>query len=150
MNGQNETCHADPSKSSSGPFNYAMRLQELQAINEVLIETSQIEDEDRICRLTGEAVIKLNNECQVIISLYDESMNALRTKVAIGFESIAGNIADILNLNPDNIHIEPKELELNSHDLKSGKLEYFEGGLYALLAKKVPYDLVYFFHVIII
>lgn len=96
---------------------------------------------DRICRLTGEAVLKLNKECHVIISLYDESINAVRIKVATGLESITGSLVEIPDLNPEDIFFEPKELKLRVHVLKSGKLEYFEGGLYALLAKKVPYDL---------
>lgn len=141
MNGKNEIYDNEPSGSGSNLLNYAERLHELQVINEILTESYHIEDDDRICRLTGEAVLKLNKDCYVIVSLYDKNINAIKTRTAMGPDSITGNAADIPELSPDDIYFEPKELELYSHLLKSGKLESFEGELYALLAKKVPDDL---------
>lgn len=141
MNGKNETCDNEPSGSGSNLFNNSERLHELQVINEILTESYHIEDDDRICRLTGEAVLKLNKDCYVIVSLYDKNINAVKIRAAIGSDSITGNAADIPELSHDDIYFEPEELEFYSRLLKSGKLESFEGGLHALLAKRVPHDI---------
>ncbi len=139
MNGQNETCDKVPPESVLNSLNYAERLHELQVINEILISIYQIEDTDRICKLAGEAVHKLNKDCYVIVSLYDRNINAIRIRAVIGLEDIKEKTAFIPYLNLDKIYFEPEDLELNNHLFTDGKLEYFKGGLYALLAKKVPY-----------
>jgi PAS domain S-box-containing protein len=141
MNGKNETCDNEPPGSGSNLFNNSERLHELQVINEILTESYHIEDDDRICRLTGEAVLKLNKDCYVIVSLYDKNINAVKIRAAIGSDSITGNAADIPELSHNDIYFEPEELELYSRLLKSGKLESFEGGLHALLAKRVSHDI---------
>lgn len=141
MSGQNETCHKKSYEGDSILLDHTERLQELQVVNKVLIETSQIEDTDRICRLTGEAVHKLNKNCYIIILLYDDLINAVRIRELIGFEYLANKIADTPGWNFNDISFNYEDMELESQLFTSGKLEYFKGGLYPLLAKKVPYDL---------
>ncbi|MHC1753919.1 MAG: PAS domain S-box protein [Methanosarcina sp.] len=139
MSGQNETSNNKSPEGVSSLSGYAERLQELQVINEILTETYQSEDVDRICRLTGEAVHRLNKDCCIVVSLYDNFINAVRIKAVTGIEGLTDEAAPGWNFN--DICFSFEDLELNSRLFSSGKLEYFKGGLFALLAKKVPYHL---------
>ncbi|KKH46637.1 PAS domain S-box protein [Methanosarcina sp. 1.H.A.2.2] len=139
MNGHDETFNNESPESGSNTFDYNERLNELQLINDILIETYQVEDTDRICKLVGEAVHKLNKDCYVIVSLYDSSINAVRIRAAPGLEGITEKVAGIPDRGLEDVSFRPKDMELNPQLFKSGKLEHFKDGLYALLAKKVPY-----------
>ncbi|KKG15180.1 hypothetical protein EO98_15260 [Methanosarcina sp. 2.H.T.1A.6] len=139
MNVHDETFNNKSPESGSNTFDYNERLHELQLINDILIETYQVEDTDRICKLVGEAVHKLNKDCYVIVSLYDSSINAVRIRAAIGFEGLIEKVADIPGRGLEDVSFRPKDMELNLQLFKSGKLEHFKDSLYALLAKKVPY-----------
>ncbi len=140
MSGHKETCNGNLPQSASSEFNYTERLHELEIVNKVLIETSQIEDIDRICKLIGEAVHELNEGCCVIVLLYDSDINLIRIKAAIGIEGLIGKVAEITSCNLDDISFNFEDLGITSCLLTSGKLEYFPEGLCALLAKKVSYD----------
>lgn len=144
MNGKNETCNNELPESGniSSSYDYTERLQELQVINEILIETYQVEDIDLICRLTGEAVHRLNKDCYVLVSSYDSCINAVRVRAAVGNGDLTGRAGHIFGWNLDDlkdVSFSFEDMELNSQSFTGGKLEYFKGGLYALLAKKVPY-----------
>lgn len=138
MNGHDKTFKNESPESSASTFDYNDRLHELQLINDILIETYQVEDTDRICKLVGEAVHKLNKDCYVIVSLYDSSINAVRIRAALGLEDLTKKVAGIPGRGLDDIYFSPKDPELNIQLFKSGKLEHFKDGLYALLVKKVP------------
>ncbi len=140
-NGTTKPVNNESLESISSTLDCEKRLHELQIINNFLIETSQVEDIDRICRLIGEAVHELNKDCYVIASLYDSNINAIRIRAAIGIEDLTEKIPGISGWKPEDISFTPQEPDLNRYLLTSGKLEYFKGGLYALLAKKVPCEI---------
>ena len=140
MKGCDETSNNGSPESSSNTFDYNERLYELQLINDILIETYQLEDTDRICKLVGEAVHKLNKDCYVIVLLHDSGINAIRISASPGLESLTEKVVCIPGRDPDDISFRLKDPEFNSQLFKSGKLEHFKDDLYALLAKKVPCD----------
>lgn len=140
MSGHKETWNNESLESVSSIFDYKKRLNELQIINDVLIETSQVEDIDRICRLFGEAVHRLNKNCYVIVSLYDSDTNTVRITAAVGIDGLTEKMVLIPGWNPYDISFSLNDLELNRRLLTRGKLEYFKGDLHALLAKKVPFE----------
>jgi len=140
MSGRKELYNNHLPENVSGGSNYVGRLQELEIINKILIEASQIEDIERICKLIGEAVHELNKDCYIIVSLYDSDTNELRIKAEIGNENLRKKAADIQGWKLDDVSFSLEDLGINSCLLTSGKVEYFPDGLYDLLVKKVPYD----------
>lgn len=92
MRDRSEIFEKEIHENGSSTIAYNEHQNELQLINEILIETYLIEDIDRMCKLVGEAVHKLNKDCYVLVSLYDSSINAVRIRAAIGFEGLTKKI----------------------------------------------------------
>ncbi|WP_269849105.1 PAS domain S-box protein [Methanosarcina horonobensis] len=141
MNSRDETSTNELPENGENEFDYNERLHELQLINEILIEIYRVEDPDKLCKLAGEAVHKLNKDCYVIVAFYDSSINSIRVRAAIGFENFAEKVVGMPGRDLANVTFMPEYLELNSQLLTSGKLENFKDGLYILLAKKIPQEL---------
>ncbi|MDD3041619.1 MAG: PAS domain S-box protein [Methanosarcinaceae archaeon] len=124
------------------------RLHELQVINDIFIKISKIGDTERICSLAGRAVHEFNKDCQVLVSLYDHEIDAIRIRVVIGLDTSIGKTAGIPELAFTDeiisqrfltaISFRPEDLGENELLLKSGRLEPFSAGLYELLGKKLP------------
>lgn len=114
MSGLDETFNNESPECNSSTFDYDEQMYELQLINEILIETCQIEDTDRICKLIGETVHKLNKDCYVIVSLYDSDINAVRIRAAIGFESLTEKVAGINGKGLEDISFRPDDMEFKS------------------------------------
>lgn len=138
MRGHDETLSNETPENGANTFDYNENLHELQLINEILIETSQVEGTDRICNLVGKAVRKLNKTCYVLVFLYDGSINAVRIRATAGLEDLAEKVVGTPGKGFFDVSFRLGDIELNSQLLTSGKLEHFKDGLYALLAKKVP------------
>lgn len=97
---------------------------------------SNLED---IYRFVGEKIQELVDDCYTGASIFDEKLQAMRIIGLYGLGRRYNNLVHRSKFDPYNIiyplaDMTPEEIRT----YRSGHLETFEGGLYAVLARKIP------------
>lgn len=113
-------------------------LRELEFINETLLETGEMDDVGTICRMIGEKVKSVNRDAIVVVSLFDESINAIRIRDIQGISGILENLVRIIGFDPLKIHFSRESMISDTSLYSTGRMEKLPGGIYDILEGKVP------------
>ena len=110
--------------------------QELQLITDAIVRVSRMQNLDRTCKFIGETVHAVNEEGSVIVTLYDNDVDAIRIRAMIGFDERVERAFNLLGLDPATIQIRREEMGEEARLYTTGKLERVS--LYELAAGRLP------------
>ncbi|MEJ2748044.1 MAG: PAS domain S-box protein, partial [Anaerolineae bacterium] len=92
-----------------------------------------------VYQLVGEKVQELLGDAFTASSMFDEKIQAMRIAGLYGFVSRYENLVRRFNIDPSRMTYSLADMTAEELRMfRSGQLEKFEGGLYALLTRKVP------------
>ncbi|MCA9924135.1 MAG: PAS domain S-box protein [Anaerolineales bacterium] len=123
-------------------FDITERKRAEQAIH-LMLDTqkqiAQINNLEEIYQLVGKQIRELIGDGYTVTSMFDETIQAMRLAGLYGFGNRYQALVRKFNIDPTRMvyslaDMTKEELRV----FKSGKLEKFDGGLYALLTRKVP------------
>jgi len=115
-------------------------IQELQLVSDTIIQASRLNDIDALCHLLGETIHWVNPDAYVMVSLYDRKQKAIKLKSMHGFGELREAAKDYLGSDPKDFHFRPEKMGEEAELYTTGLLEQVPGGLYQLLAKKIPME----------
>ena len=113
-------------------------LREQKIINDTFIKLSRIRDIDIICDIVGKAVKRLNKSAIIVVSLYDRQADAITIRKTIGLSEKEEKLFKLIKDDPVELIWDEKEMGSEKDLYTSGKLECVPGGLYTLMAGKIP------------
>ncbi len=115
-------------------------IQELQLVSDTIIQASRTTDIDALCRLLGETIHWVVPEAYVLVSLYNRKEKVIQLNSMHGFGDLQESAKEYLGKDPADIVFRPEEMGEEAELYTTGLLEPVPGGLYRLLAKKVPQE----------
>lgn len=102
-------------------------------------QIAQIDDLQALYQLVGEKIRELVGDVYVIVSTLDEQIQAMRVVGLHGFGPLYKELVARFKVDPARITYPLQDMtEEELRLFRSGRLEELEGGLYALLTRKVP------------
>ncbi|MFP4225758.1 MAG: ATP-binding protein, partial [Desulfobacterales bacterium] len=113
-------------------------IQELQLVSDTIIQGSRVTDIDALCQLLGETIHGVNPRAYVLVSLYDRKEKAIKLKTMHGFGEFRETAKDYLGMDPMDFNFRPEERGEEFSLFTTGLIEEVPGGLYQLLAQKIP------------
>ena len=102
-------------------------------------QIARFETLEEVYQLVGQKVQELIGEGYTVVSMLDETLMATRLVGMYGFGSTYDALVRWFNVDPAELSFPLAEMTAAELELfRSGRLEKFEGSLYAKLARKVP------------
>jgi PAS domain S-box-containing protein len=113
--------------------------QATRVMSETQSQIARLNSTRKILALVGEKVQALLQDAQTIVTMLDESSQAINVVGMYGLGSEYEKLASKLNLDPSKISYPLKDMSPEHLEtFRSGRLEQYEGGFYNLLSRKVP------------
>ncbi len=116
-------------------------LLEMKIIADMVVKSSHMKSVDDICNFLGENIHSLNRDSYLAISLYDPHSDSIKIKGVFGFQGKSGEMVKDFLQKMGNLKFDPDQMGNSSELFVTGKLEKVPGGLYDILAGKIPKDL---------
>jgi len=127
---------------ASAAFDITRRKQAedaLYLISDTQRQIAALNDRTEIGRLVGETVHKLIGDGYAVITMLDEKIQAMRIVSMYGFGPIYQKLVHRFQIDPAKMTFSLADMtEDELRIFRSGRLEKFEDGLYALLTRKIP------------
>jgi PAS domain S-box-containing protein len=140
QSGKNEQPQKKIAKKNIGDIAERRRMEQaILLISDTQRQIAQLDNLTDIYTLVGKKIQELIGDGYVAISMLDEQIQAIKIVGLYGFGNIYKNLVSRFKMDPSKIVYPLKDMKEDELRLfRSGRLEKFEGGLYAILARKVP------------
>jgi PAS domain S-box-containing protein len=115
------------------------RAADENSLLETSLAISRCRTDDDVCEAAADLAFKLNPHSRVLVTLSDPALNGIRVRAHRGFGSLIDSALATLGQDPRLSAISVTEMtdaELALYG--SGRVEELPGGLYALMARRVP------------
>lgn len=113
-------------------------IHELQFMNEIMAEANAVSNIDDLCKKITKKIHEANPKCFISLSMFEIEENKVYIKAVEAPQGLFKRITTMLGINPENTTISPDNMEDSGKYFKAGKLIEVEGGLFELMAGKVP------------
>ncbi len=114
-------------------------LKALRIIADTHSALLQSNDLGEIYQLVGQKIYELVGDGYVVMSQMEESTQSMRVVAQFGLGNLAQKAIQILGQDPrQSVFYLKDRTEEELKSFRSGKLERMEGGLYAMLARRLP------------
>ncbi|MFO7917583.1 MAG: PAS domain S-box protein [Anaerolineae bacterium] len=124
----------------NAPSDGEQRAEALNIIAETTTALSRCRDVDEVCALLGSTVHDFNADAYVVVSLFDAARGGIRIRALFGFGEVLDSLVQTLGRDPRRMIFSPEE-DMTAEERRlftSGKVERVNGGLHAVLSRKVP------------
>ena len=113
--------------------------QSLLIMSDTQRQLTRLQSIGEVVQLLGKKILELFADCYVVFSMLDEEKQATRTAGLFGFGPVYEKLKKTYKIDPSRYSylqqdMTPEETRL----FRSGKLEEFPGGTYALMTRKFP------------
>ena len=113
--------------------------QALLILSDTQKQLAQADSFEELYQLVGIKLLELVTESYIVFSVLDEAQQATRTAGLFGFGPIYEKLKKTYKVDPSKYVYPQKDMTPEEARLfRSGRLEDFPGGLYALMARKIP------------
>ena len=111
----------------------------LLIISDTQRQLAQLDDLEDFYQLVGKKLLELVPDSYIVFSVLDEDEQATRPVGLFGFGQVYEKLKKTFKFDPVNYSYPQKDMTPEEEQLfRSGQLEEFPGGSYALLTRKVP------------
>jgi PAS domain S-box-containing protein len=113
--------------------------QALLILSDTQKQLAQVDNLEDLYKLVGNKLLKLVPDSYIVFSVLDEDQQATRPVGLFGFGPIYEKLKRTFKIDPIKYSYLQKDMTAEEQRLfRSGKLEVFPGGLFALMTRKFP------------